>query len=245
MKPRVAFFDFTGCEGCQLEALNFEQELLDILNAVEIVNFREAMTERSDDYDIAFIDGAITTPSGVERIKKIREQAKVLVAIGACATIGGINCLKNFYPLEEVKRIVYGDSAHYYQTITAQPVDAVVPVDYYVYGCPMTQSEYLKVLKALLQGKKPEIPNYPVCTECKKAGNECVFLKGQTCMGPVTRAGCGAICVSAGQVCWGCRGLVPDPNTNSEKEVLQKYGLTPEEVIAKFRMFVGFSEVAK
>ena len=245
MKPRLAFFDFTGCEGCQLEVINFEQELLDIISAADIVNFREAMTERSDDYDIAFIDGAITTERDIARIKEIRERAKILVAIGACACIGGINCLKNFYPMEEVLRIVYGESAHYYDTIPARPVDAVVPVDYYVQGCPMTQSEFVKVVKALLTGKKPEIPNYPVCVECKMAGNICVFEKGETCVGPVTRAGCSAICVTNGRICWGCRGLVDDPNTDSEKEILAKYNLTPEEIIAKFRMFLGYSEVAK
>jgi len=245
MKPRLAFFDFTGCEGCQLEAINFEHELLDILNAAEIVNFREAMTERSDDYDIAFIDGAISTTSDIERIKKIRDKAKILVAIGACATIGGVNCLKNFYPMEEVKRIVYGDCADYYETIPARPVNAVVTVDYYVRGCPMIRSEFLKVVKALLLGKKPEIPSYPVCVDCKMAGNICVFEKGKTCVGPVTRAGCNALCVTNGQICWGCRGLVDDPNADSEKEILQKHGLTPEAIIAKFRMFLGYSEVAK
>ena len=245
MKPKIAFFDFTGCEGCQLEAINFEQELLDILNAADIVNFREAMTEKSDDYDIAFIDGGITTERDVARIKEIRERAKILVAIGACATIGGVNCLKNFYSVEEVRRIVYGDCAHYYETIPARPVDAVVPVDYYVNGCPMTQSEFLKVVKALLLGKQPEIPNYPVCVECKMAGNICVFEKGMTCVGPVTRAGCNALCVTNGQICWGCRGLVDEPNTDSEKEILAKYDLTPGEIIAKFRMFLGYSEVAR
>jgi coenzyme F420-reducing hydrogenase gamma subunit len=246
MKPKVAFFDFTGCEGCQFEFLNLEpQDLLDILGAVEVVNFREAISERSDDYDIAIIDGGISTAKDVERIMKIRGQAKILVATGACATIGGMNCMKNFYSMDEVKHIVYGDCADYYQTIPAKPISAVVPVDYCVYACPPTKSEYAKVLKALLQGKKPEIPNYPVCSDCKMAGNECVFFKGMTCMGPVTRAGCGAICVTHGQICWGCRGLVPEPNTNSEKEVLAKYGLTTQEVVNKFRLFVGLSEVAK
>lgn len=245
MKPKVAFFDFTGCEGCQLEVLNFEQELLDLLAAVDIVNFREAMTERGDDYEIAFVEGSITRMTEIPRLERIREQAKVLVALGACACLGGINCLKNFHSMEDVLRIVYKDAAKYYDTIPARPIDAVVPVDYYVRGCPINRQEFLKVVKALLLGKRPEIPNYPVCVECKMAENVCVFEKGMTCLGPVTRAGCNAICVTNGRLCWGCRGLVDDPNTDSEKEILSKYGLTPEEVIAKFRLYDGYLEVAK
>ena len=245
MKPKIAFFDFTSCEGCQLQVLNCEEEIVDILSAVDIVNFREAMTEREDNYQIAFIEGSITRESEIPRLKKIREQASVLVALGACACLGGVNCLKNFLPMDEVLRIVYKDDAHYYDTIPARPIDAVVPVDYYVRGCPIDKGEFLKVTKALLLGKEPEIPNYAVCVECKKAGNICVFEKGMFCLGPVTRAGCDARCPSNGNGCLGCRGLVDDPNTDSQKEVLQKYGLTVEEALGKFRIFDGYLEVAK
>jgi coenzyme F420-reducing hydrogenase gamma subunit len=245
MKPRLAFFDFTGCEGCQLEAINFETELVELLEHVDIVNFREAMTERSDDYEIAFIDGAISTESDVSRIKKIREQAKILVAMGACASLGGVNCLKNFRPMEENLRIVYGDAARYYSTIPARPVSAVVPVEYELPGCPMNRQEFLRLAKALLLGKKFELPNYPVCVECKMAGNVCVFDKGGYCLGPVTRAGCSAICVTTGRHCWGCRGLVDDPNVNSEREILQKHGLTVDDILNQFRIFNGYLEVSK
>jgi len=245
MKPKLAFFDFTGCEGCQLEAINFETELVELVEQVDIVNFREAMTERREDYGIAFIDGAISTESDVSRIKKIREQAKILVAMGACASLGGVNCLKNFRPMEENLRIVYGDAAGYYETIPARPVSAVVPVEYELPGCPMNRYEFLKLAKALLLGKKFELPNYPVCVECKMAGNVCVFEKGAFCLGPVTRAGCSAICVTTGRRCWGCRGLVDDPNVNSEKEILQKHGLTVDDVLNQFRIFNGYLEVSK
>lgn len=245
MKPKVAFFDFACCEGCQLQVVNLEEELPDVLNAVEIVQFREAMTEKSDDYAIAFVEGSITREKDIPRLKRIREQAKVLVALGACATIGGVNCLKNFQPLEEVRKYVYGDKADWYETFAARPIDAVVPVDYYIHGCPIHKAEFVKVVKALLVGKKPEIPNYPVCVECKRAGNVCVFELGMTCLGPVTRAGCGAWCPTYRDNCVGCRGLVPDPNTNAEKEVLQKYGLTVDQAIGSFRIFLGYSEVAK
>jgi len=245
MKPKLAFFDFTGCEGCQLEAINFETELVELLEHVDIVSFREAMTERSDDYEIAFIDGAISTESDVSRIKKIREQAKILVAMGACASLGGVNCLKNFRPMEENLKIVYGGCAGYYSTIPARPVSAVVPVEYELPGCPMNRHEFLRLAKALLLGKKFELPNYPVCVECKMAGNVCVFDKGGYCLGPVTRAGCSAICVTTGRHCWGCRGLVDDPNVNSEKEILQKHGLTVDDILNRFRIFNGYLEVSK
>lgn len=246
MKPKVAFFDFTGCEGCQLDALNLDgEELLDLLNAVDIVNFREVMTEREDNYDIAFVEGSITRESEIPRLQKIRDQAKVVVALGACACIGGINCLKNHLSMEEALRIVYGEDAKYYDTIPARPADAVIPVDYYVRGCPPTTTELLKVIKALLLGKKPDIPNYSVCAECKMEGNVCVFERGMTCLGPVIRAGCNALCVTSGRHCWGCRGLVDDPNINSEKDILQKYDLTVEQIVEKFKIFNTYAEVTK
>lgn len=245
MKPKLAFFDFTGCEGCQLEAINFETELVELLELVDIVNFREAMTEKGDDYEIAFIDGAISTESDISRIRKIREQAKIVVAMGACASLGGVNCLKNFRPMEENLKIVYGECAGYYSTIPARPVSAVVPVEYELPGCPMNRYEFLKLAKALLLGKKFELPNYPVCVECKMAGNVCVFDKEGFCLGPVTRAGCSAICVTTGRHCWGCRGLVDDPNVDSEKEILEKHGLTVDDILNQFRIFNGYLEVSK
>jgi sulfhydrogenase subunit delta len=246
MKAKVAFFEFTCCEGCQLDALNLTgEELLDLLNSVEIVNFREAISDRREDYDIAFIEGSISRESEIPRLQKIREQAKVLVAFGACAAIGGVNCLKNTMPMDKAMEIVYGKDAKYYDTIPARPVSAVVKVDATIYGCPMQTQEFLKVVKALLLGKKPEIPAYPVCTDCKMAGNVCIFELGKFCLGPVTRAGCGAICVTGGRKCWGCRGLVDEPNIDSEKQVLEKYGLTPEQVVEKFRIYNTYTEVKK
>jgi coenzyme F420-reducing hydrogenase gamma subunit len=169
----------------------------------------------------------------------------VLVALGACACIGGVNCLKNHLPMEQALKTVYGDAAGNYDTIAARPINAVVPVDYYVRGCPAQTGELVKLVKALLLGKKPDVPNYPVCTECKMAGNICVFERGKTCIGPVTRAGCNAICVTGGRQCWGCRGLVDEPNMDSEKEVLKKYGLTPDQVVEKFKIYNSYVEAQK
>ena len=245
MKPKIAFFDFACCEGCQLQVVNLEAEMVDLLNAVEIVQFREAISDKGEDYAFAFVEGSITREKDIPRLKKIREQAAILVALGACATIGGVNCLKNFQPPEEVRKYVYGDKWDSYETFAARPIDAVVPVDHYIHGCPIHKDEFVKVVKSLLLGKKPEIPTYPVCVECKRAGNVCVFELGMKCLGPVTRAGCGAWCPTYRDNCQGCRGMVPDPNTNAEKEVLKKYGLTVDQAVGQFRIFLGYSEVAK
>lgn len=240
-KPKVAFFSFTCCEGCQLMVLSCEKELPDILNHVRIVNFREAMTEKSDDYDIAFVEGSISRKDEIRKLKKIRKNAKVVVALGACSATGGLNCLKNRFPMEEVKEKVYGKKAAreyaLVDTIPARPIDAVIDVDYYIHGCPIPKKEFLSFLTALLMGKKPEQPNRPVCVECKMAGNICVFEKGLSCLGPVSRAGCDAICVTYGTWCWGCRGMVDNPNTDAHEETLRRYGLTVESVTKKFGLY--------
>jgi sulfhydrogenase subunit delta len=245
MKPKVAFFDFAGCEGDQLQIANLEEELLALLGQVEVVTFREVMKEQSDKYDIAFIEGSCTRLQDEDRLKQIRKNAKIVVAIGSCATIGGINSLKNYQDLEDVRRNVYGDKAKLFDTYAARPIDAVIPVDAYVHGCPITREEFLSVVKSLLLGKKPEIPNYPVCVECKKNENVCAFERGEFCVGPVTRAGCNSCCVNEGTKCWGCRGLVDNPNENSQKEVLIKYGLTVDDAINRFKLYFGWQERKK
>ncbi|MFH1624055.1 MAG: NADH:ubiquinone oxidoreductase [Pseudomonadota bacterium] len=244
-KPRVAFFDFAGCEGDQLQIVNLEEDLLKVVEAVEIVSFREAMKGHSDKYDIAFVEGSITRRSDEARLTEIRKNAKILVALGACATLGGINMLKNFQEQESVRKFVYGDKFYNYETYPARPLKAVVPVDLDIHGCPINRDEFTMVVKALLLGKRPDIPNYPVCTECKVAENICVFEMGMSCMGPVTRAGCKACCVTEGSFCWGCRGLVDNPNADSQREILAKYDLSVPDIIKKFRLYTGFSEVSK
>ena len=244
--PKVAFFSFSSCEGCQLMFLNLEDELLDLLGKVQIVKFREAMKEvLSDDYDLAFIEGSITTHADMEEIKHIREHTKILIAFGACATIGGINAIKNFQPLEKVRKYVYGDKWETYDTVPTMAVKDVVKVDYNIHGCPVSKKEILNVVTSLLQGKEPLIPDYPVCVECRLAENVCVYDKGMACMGPVTRAGCGAICPTYGNKCIGCRGLISDPNTNAQNDLLAERGLTVEDIMKEFRMFDGLSEVSK
>lgn len=244
-KPRVAFFDFAGCEGDQLQVINLEERLLDVLEAIDIVSFREAMKGHADDYDIAFVEGSITRRSDEARLRAVRQNAKVLVAFGSCATLGGINALKNFQEQESVRKFVYGESFLDYETYPARPLKAVVPVDVEIHGCPVSRHEFLSVLSCLLAGKKPNVPNYPVCVECKMAENICVFELGMTCLGPVTRAGCEACCITAGSFCWGCRGLVDDPNADAQREILARNGLSLTEILKRFRLYMGFAEVSK
>ena len=247
-RPKVAFFSFTCCEGCQLMVLNCERELPHMVELVDIVEFREAISERSDDYEIAFVEGSISREEEIEKLKTIRNRARKVVALGACSSTGGINCLKNRFSMEEVKRLVYGKAAggnRLIDTIPVRPIDSIIHVDHYIYGCPISKREFLEVLKALVLGKKPEIPNHPVCVDCKLAGNICVFEKGKSCLGPVTRAGCDAVCVTYGSICWGCRGVVDDPNVDSHRETLRKYGLTTEEVMRSFNLYGGCESKTK
>ncbi|WP_456325427.1 NADH-quinone oxidoreductase subunit B family protein [Desulfonauticus submarinus] len=238
-KPKVAFFDFAGCEGDQLQIANLEERILDIVSHIEIVSFREVKTEHVDDYDIAFVEGSITRPEDEQRIKEIRKNAKILIALGACATIGGINCLKNFLTKQEYTSIVYGPYARYYSTYAARPVSAVVPVDGEIHGCPIDKEEFVLVVKSLLLGKSYVPPDYPVCVECKKAGNICRFEQGRLCLGIVTRAGCNAACITAGSVCWGCRGPVPGANLDAARQVMDEHGFNWLEAEDKLRLYMG------
>ena len=240
-KPRVAFFDFASCEGCELQIANLEEEILDLIEIVEVVSFREVMKEHSDDYDIAFVEGSIMRPMDEERLKKIRGNAKILVAFGACATIGGVNKIRNQWQPDEVLKEVYGDADlegnEFFDVFKTKAVDEVVKVDYYIYGCPPPREEIKKVITSLVMGKKPDIPNYPVCVECKKNENVCLFELGKFCLGPITRAGCNAICPSNGRACDGCRGILSEPDTRCVEDILERYGLTYDELKHRFTMF--------
>jgi coenzyme F420-reducing hydrogenase gamma subunit len=238
-KPRIAIFDFACCEGCQLQLVNMEEELLELLGVADVVEWREAMSEQSDEYDIAIVEGSITRLEDEERVKVIRSRAKTLIALGACATMGGINKLKNNFDLDDVKKCVYGKDAEkpHLATQMTKGVDEVVKVDYYVHGCPIDRKEFTYILRSLLMGKTPEIPDYPVCVECKAKGNPCLWDEGQVCLGPIIRAGCGARCPSNGFRCFGCRGYVDNPNVDAAKEVIEKYGLDVDDLKTKMVLF--------
>lgn len=236
-RPKVAFFDFTCCEGCQLTVVDSLQDHPELLDAVEIVQWREAISERGEDYLVAFIEGSCTRESDEARLKQIRERAAVVVALGACAHLAGVNALKALHPLDDVRQYVYGDKSGWYDTYDARPIDAVIPVDFAIPGCPIDRDEFINVVKALLQGKKPPIPDYPVCVECKLKENVCLFTRGKVCMGPVARAGCKAICPTYGQSCEACRGFISNPNDTSMREVLAQHGMTVEDITSMYTMF--------
>ncbi len=240
-KPKVAFFEFTCCEGCQLTVLSLGNKLLDLFKSVDIVNFREASSFKGQDYDIAFIEGSIASSQDIDRIKEVRKRAKICIALGACAHIAGVNAIKNFRNQQELRRGTYGDKAWAFDSILAQPIDAVIKVDYVIPECPIDKKEFLRITSSILNGSKPFVPDYPVCVECKMKTNVCLYHKPNPiiCMGPITRAGCGAACPSAGNACEGCRGLVPDPNLEAFEWLLDEYGISTEDKFRFYRMYNG------
>lgn len=238
LKPRVAFFDFTSCEGCQLTVIDTLQTHPELLDVVEIVEFREASSRRSDDYQIAFVEGSCTRPSDEARLHKIRETADLVIALGACAHLGGINAIRNLQPLADVRRYVYGDKAHWYETYEPRAISRVIDVDAVIPGCPIDRDEFVRVVTMVLQGRQPILPDYPLCIECKLHENNCVFQNGRVCLGPITRAGCQAVCPTYGVGCEGCRGLVSSPNMTGFLDLLAEHGLTEADIEAKLSLFL-------
>ena len=238
-KPRVAIFDFACCEGCQLQLVNMEEDLLNLISVVSPVEWREAISDHSDEYDVAIVEGSITRLSDEERLKEIREHARILIALGACATTGGVNKLKNKFSIDDVKHYVYGNSQHmpHLNSAPTKALDEVVKVDYKIHGCPINNREFAYILRCLLMDKQPTIPAYPVCTECKLKGNPCRYEYNEICLGPITRAGCEAKCPSGGFWCYGCRGYVDNPNIDSAKDIMTKYGKTLEDLRSRMLLF--------
>jgi sulfhydrogenase subunit delta len=238
-KLKAAFFDFACCEGCQLQIYNMEEEILNLLELVEPVEWREAMSDQSDDYDVAIIEGSITRKEDEQRLKAIRENTKILIALGACATIGGVNKIKNNFEMQDIKECVYGKDANmkHLDTYPTKGVNEVVKVDYMVHGCPINIKEFAYIVRSLAIGKEPKIPNYPVCVECKMKENVCRFEYDEICLGPITRAGCDAKCPSSGMWCFGCRGFVDKPNVNAARDVMAEYGKTLDDLRGKMLLF--------
>ena len=238
-KPRVAIFDFACCEGCQLQIVNLEEDILKLIDVVDVVEWREAMSEQSHEYDIAIIEGSITREEDAKRLEVIRSRAKILIALGACATMGGVNKMKNNFDLDEVRECVYGEDGQlpHLNTEITKAVDEVVEVDFKIHGCPITGEEFAQIIKSLLVGKTPFVPDYPVCVECKERETICRYEYNEICMGPITRAGCKAPCPTAGWRCFGCRGMVDNPNIEAAQEVMDTYGLTVHDLKQKMVLF--------
>ena len=246
-KPKVAIFKFASCSGCQLVFLNCEDELLDILGAIDIAFFPEAKRENAEGpYDIGFVEGAITSPDEVERILEVRRQCKTLVAIGACAFTGGLPSLKNWKKLPWIKSEVYPNPDWIESLETAFGIDAYVRVDAYLKGCPINKAELLELVVSTLLQKTPNLRAHSVCVECKLKENACLLTYGgQACMGPVTNAGCGALCPSNARACFGCYGTSNDANVTSLGEIFEDLGMPRSAIVRKFRYFAGTQEAFK
>ncbi len=237
-RPKVAVFDFTGCEGCELQLANKEETLADFLKCVDIVNFREVTTDAGDAYDLALVEGAVTRADEVGRLKAIRGRAKVLVALGSCACFGGVARLKNAYPLDEANREVYGDKPK--ETEPARPLKAVVQVDFEIPGCPVNKAEVERIVQHVIWDVPFRFPAYPVCLECKQRYTACLFLKGRLCLGSVTAGGCNAPCPAGGLGCWGCRGKAADCNMEEFLSLAREKGFGDREVNERLGFFGGF-----
>jgi len=233
-KITMGFFDFACCEGCQLTVLELNEKLLDLLEHVEFVEWREVATIQSASIDVSFCEGSITREKDIEHLRQIREKSRILVSLGACASTGCHNELRNERPIEEALEIVYGDPKNRFGMIPARPVTAVVHVDHQIHGCPASMPDLLNVMKRILAGKRYRPIGQPVCTECKLKDNLCVYEKGILCLGPITRCGCNAICTTFGNACKGCRGLMEQANLGAMIRVLNRAQLhTIMDAVAK------------
>ena len=214
MKPSLAVWKFASCDGCQLTLLDCEDELLTIAGQVTIAHFLEASSQvLPGPYDVSLVEGSVTTPADAERIRQVREQSKVLITIGACATAGGVQALRNFGDVDEFRSVVYATPSYIETLATSTPIAAHVPVDFELRGCPIDKGQLVEVISAFLVGRKPDIPDTSVCTECKRRGLTCVMVAdGTPCLGPVTHAGCGALCPSVRRGCYGCFGPMTGAN---------------------------------
>ncbi|RZV41303.1 MAG: oxidoreductase [Acidimicrobiales bacterium] len=238
-KPSLAVWKFASCDGCQLTLLDCEDELLAVTEQLEIGYFLEASSATvAGPYDLSLVEGSITTPEDVERIQEVRRQSRFLVTIGACATAGGIQALRNFTDVEELLRIVYATPAFLSTLGTSTAISDHVQVDFELRGCPIDRSQLLEVIGAYLAGRTPEIPSHSVCVECKQKGNVCVMVAHDTpCLGPVTHAGCGALCPTFHRGCYGCFGPVENPNTEAMAGALAAQGVSADDIDRLFHTF--------
>jgi coenzyme F420-reducing hydrogenase gamma subunit len=243
-RPRLAVWKFASCDGCQLSLLDCEDELLSIAGQLDIAYFAE-MSRRMlpGPYDLSLVEGSITTPADAARIQRVRRLSRRLVTIGACATAGGIQALRNFADVREFAAAVY-PHPEYVKTLTSStPISAHVPVDFELRGCPIDKGQLLEVIKAFLIGRKPAIPGHSVCHECKLRGTVCVMVAHKTpCLGPVTQTGCGAICPAYGRGCYGCFGPAESPNTAAIAREFPALGMAERDIGRVFRTFNAAAE---
>ncbi len=238
-KPKLGVFKFASCDGCQLSLLDCEDELLTVAGAVQIAFFPEASREYLEGpYDLTLVEGSITTPHDLEAIKKIRADSKFLITIGACATAGGIQALRNWKDVTEFTRYVYAHPEYISTLETSTAIADHVPVDFELRGCPINKWQLIEVVNAFLHARKPNIPTYSVCVECKRRGTPCVMVaQGIPCLGPVTQAGCGALCPAYDRGCYGCFGPMESPNVAALAEWWRSMGVDDRTLVNALRSF--------
>ncbi|PIP74141.1 MAG: oxidoreductase [Nitrospinae bacterium CG22_combo_CG10-13_8_21_14_all_47_10] len=243
-KPKVAVWKFASCDGCQLSLLDCEDQLLAVSREIEIAHFPEASRAVvKGPYDLSLVEGSITTPHDAERIHKIRRSSKFLVSIGACATAGGIQALRNFKDVNEFVSIVYATPDYIDTLQKSTPIADHIKVDFELRGCPIDKMQLIEVISAFINGRKPNIPAHSTCIECKRRGTVCVMVaQGKMCMGPVTHAGCGALCPTYDRGCYGCFGPQETTNTDSLSSQLKKLGADNDEIVRVFRGFNAYAE---
>ncbi|MTE15211.1 NADH-quinone oxidoreductase subunit B family protein [Nocardia aurantiaca] len=237
--PTLAVWKFTSCDGCQLTLLDCEDELLTLAGQIRIAHFIEASSAvEPGPYDVSLVEGSVSTPEEVGRITEIRAQSRILVTIGACACHGGIQALRNLADITEFTSTVYASPQYISTLATATPIAAHVPVDYELRGCPIDRRQLLNTLCALLAGRAPDLPDTSVCTECKRRGTTCVTVSdGIPCLGPVTQAGCGALCPSYHRGCYGCFGPMARPNIGALLPILSVNGMSTDDIDRVFSTF--------
>jgi coenzyme F420-reducing hydrogenase gamma subunit len=242
-KPKLAVVKFASCDGCQLSLLDAEDELLAVADAVDIAYFLEARTQTSPGpYDVGLVEGSITTAHDAERIREFRRECRFLVTIGACATSGGIQALRNWADVNDFIGHVYAHPEYIKTLATSTPVAEHVTVDFELRGCPINKQQLVELVAALVRGRKPRVPSYSVCVECKRRGTVCVAVaRGISCLGPVTQAGCGAICPSYCRECFGCYGPKERSNPVSLSRHYVSHGSPSDQVVRLLRNFNGFA----
>src|SRR5512140_3785491 len=242
-KPKIAVFKFASCDGCQLSLLDAEDELLAVVNAVEIAYVPEASRRMlKGPYDIGLVEGSITTHHDAEYIQQVRRQCHTLVTLGACATAGGVQALRNWKDVNAFVRTVYAKPDFISTLKMSTPVAEHVPVDVELRGCPINKNQLVELITATLAGRKPNIPTYSVCMECKRRGSVCISVaEGVACLGPVTQAGCGALCPAFGRGCYGCFGPMESPNTDAMIAQFRGLGKTDPEITRAFRTFSAWA----
>jgi coenzyme F420-reducing hydrogenase gamma subunit len=243
-RPKLAVWKFASCDGCQLTLLDCEDELLGLAGEIDIAHFLEASraTVRGP-YDLSLVEGSITTAEDAERIKAVRRVSRRMVTIGACATAGGIQALRNFGDVAEFRAVVYARPEYISTLEHSTAIADHVPVDFELRGCPIDKDQLLEVIKAFLHGRRPNVSGESVCVECKRRGNVCVMVAhGTACLGPVTHSGCGALCPTYQRGCYGCFGPMEQPNMGSLASHLQELGLEEAELVRTFRTFNANAE---